>query len=165
MRTRSAVGAGDTSKVAVIIVGGGGSGLFAAVEAAEMGRRVLVLEKNPGPGGTTNWAIGSLSSSGSPMQAAIGVHDTPEAHYEDMAKFHGKLLARDNPDLRRAFVEKAALRRFRKFMNCRSQVMQRSCLCSRRVPWRINERQWPLLVPNQLSPEDTTRVPVGASQR
>ncbi|RUV45139.1 FAD-dependent oxidoreductase, partial [Mesorhizobium sp. M5C.F.Ca.IN.020.29.1.1] len=67
----------------VIVVGGGGSGLFAAIEAAEMGRRVLVLEKNPVPGGTTNWAIGSLSSSMSPMQVAIGVHDTPEAHYED----------------------------------------------------------------------------------
>lgn len=89
----------------VIVVGGGGSGLFAAIEAAEMGRRVLVLEKNPVPGGTTNWAIGSLSSSMSPMQVAIGVHDTPEAHYEDMAKFHGNLLARDNPDLRKVFVE------------------------------------------------------------
>ncbi|MER8792410.1 FAD-dependent oxidoreductase [Mesorhizobium sp. M0983] len=89
----------------VIVVGAGGSGLFAAIEAAEMGRRVLVLEKNRAPGGTTNWAIGSLSSSASPMQAAIGIHDTPAAHFEDMALFHGALLCRDNPELRRAFVE------------------------------------------------------------
>ncbi|TIP18352.1 FAD-dependent oxidoreductase [Mesorhizobium sp.] len=89
----------------VIVVGGGGSGLFAAIEAAEMGSRVLVLEKNPRPGGTTNWAIGSLSSSASPMQAAIGVTDTPDAHFEDMALFHGKLLLRDNPELRQAFVD------------------------------------------------------------
>ncbi|TIU17407.1 MAG: FAD-dependent oxidoreductase, partial [Mesorhizobium sp.] len=41
----------------VVVVGAGGSGLFAAIEAAEMGRRVLVLEKNPAPGGMTNWAI------------------------------------------------------------------------------------------------------------
>ncbi|MER8403046.1 FAD-dependent oxidoreductase [Mesorhizobium sp. M1348] len=89
----------------VIVVGAGGSGLFAAIEAAEMGRRVLVLEKNPAPGGMTNWAIGSLSSSASPMQAAIGIQDPPAAHFEDMALFHGALLSRDNPDLRRAFVE------------------------------------------------------------
>ncbi|RUV68424.1 FAD-dependent oxidoreductase [Mesorhizobium sp. M5C.F.Cr.IN.023.01.1.1] len=89
----------------VIVVGAGGSGLFAAIEAAEIGRRVLVLEKNPAPGGTTNWAIGSLSSSASPMQAAIGIHDTPAAHFDDMALFHGALLSRDNPDLRRVFVE------------------------------------------------------------
>ncbi|MER9001880.1 FAD-dependent oxidoreductase [Mesorhizobium australicum] len=89
----------------VIVVGAGGSGLFAAIEAAELGRRVLVLEKNPKPGGTTNWAIGSLSSSASPMQAAIGIHDTPAAHFEDMALFHGGLLSRDNPELRKAFVE------------------------------------------------------------
>ncbi|MER8563477.1 FAD-dependent oxidoreductase [Mesorhizobium sp. M0578] len=86
-------------------MGAGGSGLFAAVEAAEMGRRVLVLEKNPAPGGTTNWAIGSLSSSASPMQTAIGIHDTPAAHFEDMALFHGALLPRDNPELRRVLVE------------------------------------------------------------
>ncbi|RWD39607.1 MAG: FAD-dependent oxidoreductase [Mesorhizobium sp.] len=89
----------------VIVVGAGGAGLFAAIEAAEIGRRVLVLEKNPAPGGTTNWAIGSLSSSASPMQAAIGIQDTPAAHFEDMALFHGALLSRDNPDLRRVFVE------------------------------------------------------------
>ncbi|MER9819859.1 FAD-dependent oxidoreductase [Mesorhizobium sp. M0129] len=89
----------------VIVIGGGGSGLFAAVEAAELGRRVLVLEKNPRPGGMTSWAIGSLSSSASPMQKAIGIYDVPDAHFEDMALFHGPLLARDNPELRRAFVD------------------------------------------------------------
>lgn len=89
----------------VIVVGGGGSGLFAAVEAAELGRRVLVLEKNPRPGGMTNWAIGSLSSSGSPMQKAVGIDDVPDDHFADMALFHGALLSRDNPELRRAFVD------------------------------------------------------------
>ncbi|WP_084570004.1 FAD-dependent oxidoreductase [Mesorhizobium sp. LNJC405B00] len=95
----------DVNTTDVIVVGAGGSGLFAAIEAAELGRRVLVLEKNSAPGGTTNWAIGSLSSSASPMQAAIGIQDTPAAHFEDMALFHGELLLRDNPELRRAFVE------------------------------------------------------------
>ncbi|RWC99750.1 MAG: FAD-binding protein [Mesorhizobium sp.] len=86
-------------------VGDGGSGLFAAIEAAEMRRRVLVLEKNLAPGGTTNWAVGSLSSSASPMHAAIGIQDRPAAHFEDMALFHGAFLSRDNPDLRRVLVE------------------------------------------------------------
>ncbi|MER9559191.1 FAD-dependent oxidoreductase [Mesorhizobium sp. M0323] len=89
----------------VIVVGAGGSGLFAAIEAAEMGRKVLVLEKNPAPGGMTVWSVGSISSSASPMQMAVGIIDNPSAHFEDMALFHGPLLSRDNPELRKVLVE------------------------------------------------------------
>ncbi|MDE3761436.1 FAD-dependent oxidoreductase [Sinorhizobium meliloti] len=93
--------------VDIVIVGGGGSGLFAANEAAEMGDRVVVLEKNPRPGGMTVWSIGSFTSSNSPFQLAKGIHDSPEEHFEDMALFHGKLLERDNPALRRLYVDNA----------------------------------------------------------
>jgi succinate dehydrogenase/fumarate reductase flavoprotein subunit len=43
----------------VVIVGGGGAGLAAAVEARKVGREVLLLEKNPALGGSTAWSIGS----------------------------------------------------------------------------------------------------------
>ena len=46
----------------LVIVGAGGSGLAAAVSAAEHGLRVVVLEKQPHIGGTTGIAIGALSS-------------------------------------------------------------------------------------------------------
>lgn len=89
----------------VVVVGGGGSGLFAAIEAARLGRQVILLEKNPCLGGTTSWSIGSISSSCSPLQAKEGIQDTPGAHFEDMALFQGELLPRDNPELRHVLVE------------------------------------------------------------
>ena len=54
----------------VIVVGGGGSGLAAAIEAASVGRRVILLEKAPKLGGTTAWSIGSISASATPHQIA-----------------------------------------------------------------------------------------------
>ena len=39
--------------VDVLVVGGGGAGLAAAIEAAESGARVVLLEKNDAPGGST----------------------------------------------------------------------------------------------------------------
>jgi succinate dehydrogenase/fumarate reductase flavoprotein subunit len=46
----------------VIVVGAGGSGLAAAVSAASRGASVIVLEKQPQPGGTTGQAIGSFTA-------------------------------------------------------------------------------------------------------
>ncbi|MFI4931540.1 MAG: FAD-dependent oxidoreductase, partial [Burkholderiales bacterium] len=43
----------------VIVVGGGGAGLAAAIEAAESQARVLLLERNQQLGGSTAWSIGS----------------------------------------------------------------------------------------------------------
>ncbi|MBI2318027.1 MAG: FAD-dependent oxidoreductase, partial [Betaproteobacteria bacterium] len=37
----------------VLVIGAGGAGLAAAIEAAAAGARVVLLEKNPRPGGTT----------------------------------------------------------------------------------------------------------------
>ncbi len=48
------------SEYDVIVVGGGGSGLAAAVSSAENGLEVLVLEKQPILGGTTGIAVGRL---------------------------------------------------------------------------------------------------------
>ncbi|MFZ3253079.1 MAG: FAD-dependent oxidoreductase, partial [Syntrophales bacterium] len=45
----------------VIIVGGGGAGMAAAVSAGEKGVQVIVLEKNPGCGGDTATAMTIVS--------------------------------------------------------------------------------------------------------
>jgi len=42
----------------VVVVGGGGSGLAAAIEARSAGARVALLEKNEKLGGSTAWSIG-----------------------------------------------------------------------------------------------------------
>ncbi len=85
----------------VVVVGGGGAGLAAAIEARESGRSVLLLEKNPALGGSTAWSIGSVTSSGTPHQKKRGIVDSPADHWADMPGFAGGLDARDNPELRR----------------------------------------------------------------
>ncbi|EEA04071.1 fumarate reductase/succinate dehydrogenase flavoprotein domain protein [Burkholderia sp. H160] len=91
--------------VDVLVVGGGGAGLAAAIEAAESGVRVVLLEKNDAPGGSTAWSIGSVSASQTPHQRAQGIADTPQAHWEDMPGFAGELAGRDNDALRRVLCE------------------------------------------------------------
>jgi fumarate reductase flavoprotein subunit len=84
-----------------VIVGGGGSGLAAAIEARAAGASVIVLEKNAQLGGSTAWAVGSVTASQTPHQARKGIVDCPAEHCRDMAAFNGPLDARDNIDLRK----------------------------------------------------------------
>jgi fumarate reductase flavoprotein subunit len=84
----------------VVVVGGGGSGLAAAIEARAAGREVVLLEKNAKLGGSTAWSIGSITSSGTPHQIQHGIQDQPEDHYEDMPLFAAELAGRDNDELR-----------------------------------------------------------------
>jgi len=60
----------------VLIIGAGGAGLRAALEASKLGLRVTVLSKGPVPGGAT-------SVSGGVIQAAVGPDDSPEQHFRD----------------------------------------------------------------------------------
>ena len=71
----------------VLVVGGGGSGLMAAVEAAEAGARVILAEKLSGLGGATGMAVGSISASGTALQAAAGIRDNADSHFNDLLKF------------------------------------------------------------------------------
>lgn len=89
----------------VVVVGGGGSGLAAAIEAANVGRKVVLLEKGDELHGSTAWSIGSVSASATPHQIRKGIVDRPEDHWRDMARFNGDLNARDNADLRRVFAD------------------------------------------------------------
>lgn len=89
----------------VIVIGGGGAGLAAALEVRAVGRSVALLEKNAALGGSTAWSIGSISATVTPHQRRKGIEDSPADHWRDMAKFNGELDARDNPALRRALTE------------------------------------------------------------
>ena len=71
----------------VIVIGGGGSGLAAAVSAVEQGCSVLLLEKQPQLGGSTGIAVGSLTANRTTMQRAAQLEDTLDAHAEDAGKF------------------------------------------------------------------------------
>ena len=89
----------------VIVIGGGGAGLAAAIEARALGRDVLLLEKNPALGGSTAWSIGSISSSATPHQIKRGIKDCPADHWADMPAFAGALAPRDNDELRRILCD------------------------------------------------------------
>ena len=103
----AAVPANGSPSADVIVIGGGGSGLAAAIGAASVGRSVLLLEKVPRLGGTTALSIGSFSATASPQQIARGIKDAPADHNEDMPKFAAHLKASDNDDLRRILTGEA----------------------------------------------------------
>jgi fumarate reductase flavoprotein subunit len=88
-----------------IVVGGGGSGLAAAHRIAELGGRVLVLEKQPHLGGTTGIAVGTFTTSGTSLQRQAGITDDPAAHADDAGKFAApEIETRNNGPLRDWFL-------------------------------------------------------------
>jgi fumarate reductase flavoprotein subunit len=89
----------------VVVVGGGGSGLAAAIEARAAGRSVVLLEKNEALGGSTSWSIGSITSTGTPHQRRKGIDDNPADHWADMPGFAGDLASRDNDALRKILCD------------------------------------------------------------
>ena len=89
----------------VVVVGGGGTGLAAAIAARSHGSSVLLLEKNAMLGGSTAWSIGSITATGTPHQHRRGIADSPDAHCADMPLFAPDLEARDNEPLRRILCE------------------------------------------------------------
>ena len=93
----------------VVVVGGGGAGLSAALEVARAGRQVVLLEKMPQLTGTTGRSVGSITATLTPLQAKTGVQDSPDEHFEDMALFadlaQPEAARSDNLDLRRVLVD------------------------------------------------------------
>ncbi len=89
----------------VLIVGAGGAGLSAAIEAARAGAKVMVTEKQPVPGGSTAISGGQFTLAPTPMQKEQGINDSTELFYNDLIKI-GKGKA--DPDLVKALVDNAA---------------------------------------------------------
>lgn len=93
----------------MIVVGGGGSGLAAALSAAQNGASVLLLEKHPELGGATGIAVGSLTANRTRLQARAGIQDTLEAHAEDAGRFPpAEIEGRNDDELRRWFLNHSA---------------------------------------------------------
>ena len=91
----------------VVVVGGGGTGLMAALAAAKQGATVLVLEKAPQLGGTTTMSVGTVAASGTRLQRESGIDDHPDAHFDDMALFKPEQANCDHLSLRRLLVDHA----------------------------------------------------------
>jgi len=70
-------------KADLIVVGGGISGLSAALEGARSGLKVTVVELNTVPGGHAVISSGGLSLIGTPIQVQNKIVDTPEIAEHD----------------------------------------------------------------------------------
>ena len=74
------------ASVPVLVVGGGGTGMTAALAAADAGAEVMVLERDTTPTGTTSMAQGFICAAATKAQREKGVHDTADAMFADIMK-------------------------------------------------------------------------------
>lgn len=75
----------------VVVIGGGGTGLSAALAARDEGAEVLVLERDSSLLGSTAMSTGLIPAAGTPEQAAEGIVDSPDIFIGDiLAKTKGK---------------------------------------------------------------------------
>lgn len=70
----------------VIVIGGGGAGLTAAIAAADNGASVIVLEKMPIQGGNTLISGGEYAAPGNWLQEKEKLEDSKELFYNDILK-------------------------------------------------------------------------------
>ncbi len=66
----------------VVVVGFGGAGACAAIEAAKAGASVLLLEKTEVSGGSTAISGGIVLAAGTPLQKSMGIEDNAEEMFK-----------------------------------------------------------------------------------
>ncbi len=76
----------------VVIVGGGGCGLCAALAVRDAGLDVLILERDSSLMGTTAMSTGLIPAAGTPEQTANGIDDSPTRFADDIrSKTNGQI--------------------------------------------------------------------------
>jgi flavocytochrome c len=88
----------------IVVIGSGFAGLAAAIEAAEAGASVQVLEKMMAAGGNSIISDGGIAAPNTEYQLSAGVSDSPAAMFEDMMAAGEGL---NHPDLVRTVTEGA----------------------------------------------------------
>ncbi len=73
----------------VAIVGAGGAGMAAGIEALDAGARAVVFEQDSQLGGAAIISGGGCLIVGSPLQAENGIHDTPDLAFKDWIEWGG----------------------------------------------------------------------------
>ena len=90
----------------LVVIGAGGTGLTAALQAHELGLTVAVLEKNAALGGNTSKASSGMNAAESLVQFDHGIIDSKEDFYKETFKGGGQLNDRQ---MLRYFVDHSAL--------------------------------------------------------
>ncbi len=91
LRWKTMVGRHRVSKrfeqsVSIVVVGGGGCGLSAALAATDAGADVLVIERDTKLWGTTSMSTGLIPAAATPEQQDAGIADSPERFAADIMK-------------------------------------------------------------------------------
>ena len=89
----------------VLVIGSGFSGLAAAIEAAEAGASVLVIEKMKSTGGNSRISDGGIAAPGTDIQKKFGHTDSPDLFSQDIMR-SGSFV--NHSDLVRVLVDRAA---------------------------------------------------------
>ena len=79
----------------VVIIGSGGTGLSAAIQANELGMKVAVLEKEEELGGNTNRASSGMNAAETNVQLHHGVIDNVADFYHETYRDGGRLNDKD----------------------------------------------------------------------
>ncbi|SEL30517.1 fumarate reductase flavoprotein subunit [Kosakonia sacchari] len=106
-KARVAEEGGDVTAVKnydVVVVGSGGAGLAAAIQAHDEGASVLIVEKMPTIGGNTIKASAGMNAAETRFQRVKGIQDSKELFFAETLKGGGD---KNNPELLRRFVENA----------------------------------------------------------
>ena len=72
----------------VLVIGAGMAGLSAAIEAAEGGANVILLEKYNVYSSSTTRSLGYVVGAGTQTQAEAGIEDSEEAFFEDISSLY-----------------------------------------------------------------------------
>lgn len=86
----------------LVIVGGGLAGFACALQAAQQGADVILLEKLAEIGGSSAMSGGCLAFAGTDLQRASGIEDSSELLYADLVEV-GK--HENDPDIVRAYTD------------------------------------------------------------
>lgn len=80
----------------VVVVGGGLAGIVTALECLRAGQHVTLVDRDTPErlGGLALWAFGGMALVGTPLQARMGIVDTPERALRDWLNF-GELAEKD----------------------------------------------------------------------
>ena len=89
----------------VVVIGGGGCGLTAALAARDENAEVLVIERDPVPRGTTAMSTGLIPAAGTPDQTAAGIEDSPALLAQDIV---AKTKGRTDPAIALRLAEESA---------------------------------------------------------
>lgn len=95
----------DAVHIPLVIVGAGGTGLCAALAAADAGVEVVVIERDPTPLGSTAMSTGLIPASGTPEQSVMGIVDDPALFTADIMS---KTKGQTDPVIARRLADESA---------------------------------------------------------